>query len=487
MFERARSAKLDSTYAWDHPHKLVINGNQSFKTPSSRVLSSICLDCHFHFVFKMAWDELHAESRCHPSQSRWPPSDNQFPWHHLVWVGSAADAEILDSHCKYYPLLAREHFVCSAPPCTFQVTLEVSEPRMPTWWVQLLLDRDAIREQLKLARAQEPGRYEGASDEWAGQAPLNLNTYLKNLLESDPDDVRSISKRNKRFAVLFGPRCFSIFHQLEFTEQVLDRNGVDEGVFTPTVPAPPGGPSGATELGTYRGYLEDVRAEVQCLIHKAGQSQAGQSPERPTLCTQALLSDLGCSDAVDVSESSLVNAERYRLLGVLPTQSREINVNAYKRQWELLPSRRRALVENLRAIANDIGDEQLSDYAMTQSSVFDSQLQRQGTSDDDGVVSQALDFLGLQPPNNYSADAIIEAFRQKLARDPSDAVTARSMLMLIARTSTDDSYQAALLMESDSKMSLDTAATILGLDVVDVPWQAAAETANKKVSTSPTP
>ncbi|KAM4056592.1 ubiquitin carboxyl-terminal hydrolase [Hirsutella rhossiliensis] len=483
MFERARNAKLDCTYyTWDHPHKLVINGNQSFQTPSSRVLSSICLDCHFHFVFKMAWDEAHADARCHSSQARWPLRDNQFPWHHLVWVGSVSDADILDNHSKYYPLLAREHFVCSAPPCTFQVTLEVSEPRMHTWWVQLLLDRDAIREQLKLSREQEPSRYEGATDDWADQAPLNLNTYLKNLLESDPDDVRSISKRNKRFAVLFGPRCFSIFHQLEFSEQVLDRNGVDEGVFTPNVPAPPGGPSGATELGTYRAYLEDVRAEVQCLIHKAG-----QGPEGPTLCTSALLSDLGCSEVVDVSENPLVNTERYKMLGVLPTQSREVIVNAYKRQWDLLPTRRRTLVDNLMAIANDIGEDQLSDYAMTQSSVFDSQLQRQGTSDDDGVVSQALNFLGLQPPNNYSADSIIEAFRLKLARDPADAVTARSMLMLIARTSTDDSYQAALLMESDSKMSLDTAATILGLDVLDVPWQTAAETASKKLERSKGP
>ncbi|KAF4508524.1 hypothetical protein G6O67_004888 [Ophiocordyceps sinensis] len=477
MFERARNARLHSTYTWDHVHKLVINGNQSFRTPSSRVLSAICLNCHFHFIFKMAWDEAHVDSQCHQSQSQWPPRDNQFPWHHLAWVGSDLDAEIVNNHCKYYPLLAREYFVCSAPPCTFQITLEVSEPRMPTWWIQLLLDRDAIREQLKLARKEDPSRYEGATDDWVDQAPLNLNTYLKNLLESDPDDVRSISKRNKRFAVLFGPRCFPIFQELEFTEQVLDRDGVDDGVFTPTVPAPPGGPSGRTELGTYRAYLEDVRVEVQCLIHKAGQSL-----EQPMFCTPILLADLGCPEVVDAPVA--LHIKCYKMLGVMPTQSREIIVNAYKRQWELLGSRRKELVESLMAIAIDAGDEALSDYAITQSSVYDSQLERQGTSDDDGVVTQALNFLGLQPPNNYDAESIIEAFRQKLAVDPADAAIARSMLMLIARTSTDDSYQAALLMESDSKMSLDTAATILGLNVIDVPWQHAAETTKNKLDNS---
>lgn len=482
MFERARSVKLDSTYTWDHPHKLVINGNQSFSTPSTRVLSAICLDCHFHFVFKMAWDESHTDALCNPGQPRWPLRDDQFPWHHLVWVGSAADTDITSDHSKYYPLLARETFVCSAPPCTFQVVLEVSEPRMPTWWVKLLLDREAICEQLRIAKEQEPSRYEGATDDWAYQAPLNLNTYLKNLLESDPDDVRSISKRNKRFAVLFGPRCFSIFEQLEFAEQVVDRGGVDEGAFTPTAPAPPGGPSGTTELGTYRAYLEDVRAEIQCLIHKAG--QAG---ERPTYCTPVLHGDLQCQEVPNVGESALVNAERYKVLGVLPNQSREIIVNAYKRQWELVPSCRRTLVDSLMAVANDTGDELLSDYAITQSSVFDSQLQRHGTSDDDGIVSQALSFLGLQPPNNYSADSIIQAFRHKLAQDPAAAVTARSMLMLIAQASTDDSYQATLLMESDAKMSLETARVVLGLTSSDVPWQTSAGATRTKVSIRPVP
>ncbi|UNI17459.1 Ubiquitinyl hydrolase 1 [Purpureocillium takamizusanense] len=479
LFNRARSAGLETPYAWDHPHKLVINGNQSFATSSTRVLSAICLDCHFHFVFKMVWDIAHVDSLCHSSQSRWPLRDNDFPWHHLTWAGSSSDVEVTSDHNKYQPLLAREYFVCSAPPCTFQMTLEISMPRMGTWWLKLLMDRGAVREQLRVAKEHEPSRYEGATDEWATQAPLNLNTYLKNLLESTPEDVRSISKRNKRFAVLFGPRCFSIFRHLEFTEQVVERDGMDEGSFTPIAPAPSGGPSGTTEIGTYRAYLEDVRAEVQCLIHKAG-----QAAEKPTYCAPVLHQDLQCAEVPNVQGSALVNLDRYRLLGILPGQSREVIVNAYKRQWELLSSRRRALVDGLTAVANDTGDEMLSDYAMTQSSVFESQLQRQGTSDEDGVLTQALEFLGLQPPNNYSADSIIEAFRQKLAKDPAEAVNARSMLMIIARASNDDMYQASLLMESDAKMSLDTARAILGLGTSDVPWQTAAEAAKKKLEDS---
>ncbi|PFH57636.1 hypothetical protein XA68_14761 [Ophiocordyceps unilateralis] len=481
MFERARSAKLDSTYAWDHPHRLVINGKQTCTVSSSRILSTICLDCHFHFVFNLVWSEAHAHVLCSPNQSRWPLQDDQFPWHHLVWVGSLNGKEITTRQSKYYPLLARENFVCSAPPCTFQVTLEVSEPRMPTSWVQLLLDRDAIAEQLKRAKELQPVRYELASDDWVDQAPQNLNTYLKNLLETNPDEARSIAKRNKRFSVLFGPRCFSIFRQLEFREEVkMDDAGVDEGVFIPSPPAPAAGPDGTTELMTYRAYLEDVRAEVQCLIHRAGHPMV----EKPTFCSPALHALLGCQEVLMAGDSALVNTQRYRILGILPNQPREVVVNAYKRQWDLVPNQRRLLVESLMAVANDACDELLSEYAITQSSVFDSQLQRQGSGDDDGVMTQALDFLGLQPPNNYSAQSIIDAFRGKLARDPADAGTARNMLMLIAQASTDDGYQTALLLESDSSMTLPTARAILGLGPSEVPWQTAVEVAKRRLESS---
>ncbi|KAG6010536.1 hypothetical protein E4U21_005887 [Claviceps maximensis] len=479
LFERARHAQFDSTYTWDHPHKLVLNGNQSFSTNCSRILSTICVDCHFHFVFKMTWDPVHNGSLCHPNQSSWPLRDNQFPWHHLVWVGSASDLQIAQDNNKYHPLLAREHFVCSAPPCTFQLTLEVSEPRMPQSWIKLLLDRETICEQLRIAKEQEPSRYEGVTDNWKHQAPLNLNTYLKNLLECSPEDARIISKRNKRFAVLFGPRCFGIFRELEFTEQIDIRDGVDEGSFTPSPPPPAGGPSGSTEIGTFRSYLEDVRSEVQCLIQKAGQAVEG-----PLVITHILHADLGGQDVPNASSNALVDEERYKIMGVLPHQSREAVVNAYKRQWELIPSRRKALVDSLMGIANDTGDELLSDYAITQSSVFDNQTHVPENNDDDSLVPQALNFLGLHSHNNYSAESLIQAFRRKLTQSPADATTARSMLLVLAQSSNDDMYQAQLLMEADAKMSLETSLAVLEVSHADGSWQAISEAAKKKLETS---
>ncbi|KAH8130935.1 ubiquitin carboxyl-terminal hydrolase 25 [Trichoderma asperellum] len=479
LFERARRAKLDSHYVWDHPHQLVINGNQSYSTSSSKILSAICLDCHYHFLFRVEWEQEQSDFLCHQSHSNWPIGDTQFPWHHLTWVSSDKDANITRDRSKYYPLLAREYFACSAPPCTFQITLEISEPRMASWWVNLLLDHETILQQLNTAKRDEPARYESATDDWAHQAPSNLNTYLKNLLETTPETARSISKRNKRFAVLFGPRCFSIFRELEFKEHIEINDGADEGSFTPTPPSPADGISGSTKVGTFRAYLEDVRSEVQNLIFKSG-----STAERPTFCITALHNHLGCNEVPYLDANPLVNEGRYKFMGVLPSQSKEIVVNAYKRQWELAPSRRREFVEFLMAIASDINNELLSDYAITQSSVFESQLQTHHNSDDDGLVSQALEFLGLSPPNNYSAKATIQAFREKLVRDPSDAGTARSMLLWIAQSSNDDSYQTSLLMEADAKMSLETSKVVLGLDTVDGPWQNAVDATKAKLEAS---
>ncbi|KAF4449784.1 Ubiquitin carboxyl-terminal hydrolase 2 [Fusarium austroafricanum] len=402
----------------------------------------------------MSWKEEHAKHLCNHSQAQWPLSDARFPWHHLTWVGSETGKQ----KSKYYPLVACEPFACSAGPCTFSVNLEISEPRMSRWWIDLLLDQDAIRKSVRAAKEQDPERYAAATDDWAAQAPLNLNTYLKNLLEAtSQENARSISKRNKRFFVLFGPRCFEIFRELEFEEETdIAEDGIDGGSFTPPIPPRPDGPSGTTQIGTYRAYIEDVRAEVQCIIHKGGQPAE--------LCTPSLHADLGCMEVLNV-DSVLVNIERYEIMGVLPNQSKEIVANAYKRQWELIPAKRKELIEALMGIANDLNDQDLSDFALMQSSLFESQppAETQTTSDSSDLTAAALQYIGLRPLNNYDAQSIVQAFRQKVSREPESANTAREMLVVISRAATSDSYKEQLMMEYDAGFSLPTAKEILGL------------------------
>ncbi|CEI69600.1 hypothetical protein FVEN_g7115 [Fusarium venenatum] len=459
IFRRAQQADLDVPYQWqNHAHRLIINGNQSYITSDTRTLSSVCIECHFHFVFKLAWQKDHTDELCNPRQAQWPPRDGRFPWHHLAWAGSKTTMDFLPERSKYNPLVARENFACSAAPCTFQVTLDISKPRMPLWWIDLLLDSDAIREELRIAKENDPERYMAATDDWAMQAPLNLNTYLKNLIEATSQEgARSISKRNKRFAVLFGPRCFKIFQELEFEETVdIREDDVDEGAFKPVVPPPPDAPSGATRIGTYRGYIEDVRAEVQCLIHKRG--------EPAELCTPTLHAYLGCSEVPDASSNVFVNLDRYKLMGVLPNQPKEIVDNAYRRQWDLLPdSRRRKLIDALGQIANDLNDEDFSHYAVMQSSVYESQAPTQTNDEDTEVINQALLFFGLQPPNNHNADSIVLAYRRTVAQYPSNATSARGMLMLVSNTSSDEAYKNLLMAEYVGGFSLTTAKEILGL------------------------
>ena len=426
----------------------------------------------------MKWEEQHSHEKCLPIRDVWPPEDHTFPWHHIVWVNSDSDLKIAASRTKYYPLLAREFFVCSSAPCTLEVTLEVSEPRT-TRFLKLLTDYDAIKEQLTQAKAEDPERYAETPDEWIRQAPAHLNTYLKNQLETPVDQVpRSIAKRNKRFHVLFGPRCYDLFKDLEFTED----GNTDDGSIRPKSAEPSDGPNNTTRLNTYRAFIEDARSEIQCLIHNTG-----GATEPPTYCITALHADFSCIEHVNVGNNPLTRTERYRMIGVLPSQERGVIINAYKRQWELMPMKRKALVDSLVAIANDINDEKLSIYAITQESLFvingnNNPYQQSTTQGDDGdAVKDALYFFGLSRPNRHSSEVVITAFRNKIAQHPACASEARNKLMVLAGASSDDGYQARLLMESDSKMSLSTAKTVLGIEVDDFSNRYVSSKTDKKV------
>jgi ubiquitin carboxyl-terminal hydrolase 25/28 len=468
LFERARQAQLDTPFNWDHPHRLVFNGKQSFHTASSRTLSAICLDCHFHFVFKMSWEEQHTGDLCaeKTASGYWPLKDDQFPWHHLVWVGSEDEDVMQQERTKYYPLVARETFACFCAPCTFQIVLEISKPRFGKELLRLIQDEKEILRQLNIERERNPAKYEDAPDEWAKQGAINLNTYLKNMLEAAPDETRNISKRNKRFAVIFGARCFPIFRELELLEEEDVVDGVDGGVFTTVSIPPAAGPMDATELGTYRAYLEDVRAEIQCRIHKAG-----QAAERPSYCTSVLYTDLRCQEVAEADRHPLVNASQYKEMGVLPGQSRQIVDNAYKRQWDLVPTRRKELLESLANIAFDHGDHDFANYAMMQSSVFDAQVKSNNDNDDDDgdEASKARKYFGLRSSTS-SSKQIIDAFRQKLSQDPDSADDARKELHKLAGASSDDSFQLALILEVDRKMTLETAKAVLGIESTP-PWE----------------
>lgn len=430
----------------------------------------------------MGWNPEHADSLCGCAPSIWPLPDNNSPWHHLTWAGSDTQTSITASRSKYHPLLAREFFACTAGPCTFQLTLEVSEPRLLSHYVEMLQDEPTIIATIKTAKQQEPTRYVDATDDWARKGPPHLNTYLKNLLESDPEQTpKKISKRNKKFAVLFGPRCASLFQYLEFKDEVVMDDGVDNGFVIPPAPSAPSGPNNTTAINTYRSFLEDLRAELQSLIHKTDPENSSVDP--PSFCHRELHASLGCvEDPFWVISQAEMDDQIYKILGILPEQSKEVIVNAYRRQWDRLPDRRPDLVAALMAVANQLNNEQLSEFAITQSSVFDSQVRPRTNGDADGIVTQALNYLGLQPPNNYSAESLLQSFRQTIASAPAEANTARSMLNVIATAATDDNYQVALLVEMDARMSAETAKVVLGLSGTSHTWPEVLDAARVKVS-----
>ncbi|KAK1572971.1 ubiquitin carboxyl-terminal hydrolase [Colletotrichum navitas] len=435
------------------PHRLVLVGNQS--TAEGRnpgVLSCVCCNCDFHFIIRTSWDPDHLVCLCRPQNLHFPPKDTDFYIHHLVNVKDATQPAKPVS--DYHPmireaLLAVEHFSCSAPRCTFQVSVEISRPRLKREWVRLLLDKQRILDNLARARKISPERFADARDDWSTSAPSTLNTYLRDLL--DKPSPRNISRRNKRFQVVFGDECYDIFRAIQFTEENLDKDGVSEPYFIPPV-LEPGTPGIPTKLSTLRAFIEDLQAEAESLIIRSG--KPGET--RPYVGNR-LFKELQCFEYPQnkVPQSA---TDAHRVLGVLPDFDKALIFFAYNRQSALCEKRRQAYVEALRDIALLTADEDFQTRAIQELTIVEG-MDLSGThSAGDELESQAYSFFSLK--YTASDDNVISAYNTKLEHSPAQADFAKEMLQIIGRHRNSD----RILTHANGPMDVSSAYRILEAD-----------------------
>ncbi|KAF9873449.1 ubiquitin carboxyl-terminal hydrolase [Colletotrichum karsti] len=412
-------------------HTLVPVGNQSTAdTANPGVLSCVCTTCNYHFIIRTAWDADRRVNLCEPFPHHFPPKETDFYLHHLVSVKQPPQHHDFTSH--YHPsiresLIAVEHFACSAPRCTFQVTAEISRPRLKREWVQLLIDQERILSNLKTARKESPERFADAKDEWCSSAPSTLNTYLRDLL--DPKTLpRNISKRNKRFHVVFGEECYAIFRAVQFTEESIGKDGVPEPYFIPPTlePSNPGTP---TELNTLRAFVEDMQAEAESLITRNGGN------ETRTEAGTRIYKLLQCLD-FPRNQNAHQASDAHRILGVLPDFNKALIFYAYKRQSSLSEQRRSVYAEALCKIAQETPDEDFQTQAVQELTMVGTlpTADHHGAGDD--LQQQAYSFFSLQ--HTASRDAVISAYDKKVEHSPSQADLAKNMLQMIGRHRSDE-------------------------------------------------
>lgn len=346
-------------------------------------------------------------------------------------------------------LLAVEHFACSAPRCTFQVSVEISRPRLKREWVRLLLDKQRILDNLANARKHSPERFADARDDWSTTAPSTLNTYLRDLL--DKPNPRNISRRNKRFQVVFGDECHAIFRAIQFTEENLDKDGVFEPYFIPPR-LEPGTPGTPTKLSTLRAFIEDLQAEAESLIIRSG--KPGEN--RPYVGNR-LFKELQCFEYPQnkVPQSS---TEAHRVLGVLPDFDKALVFFAYNRQSTLCEKRRQTYVEALRDIALLTADEDFQTRAIQELTIVEGMPPPSAHGPGNELETQAYSFFSLQ--YTASDDNVVSAYNTKLEHSPSQADFAREMLQIIGRHRSSD----RILTHANAPMDVSSAYRILEAD-----------------------
>jgi ubiquitin carboxyl-terminal hydrolase 25/28 len=403
-FEKVRIDAASRSGEENHMHDFILVGKQS--TPESHrhaVVSCVCSGCDYHVVLKTSYELDQEEYLCNTRGMSWPTSETQFLAHHLVWVGSLSAKEIEEKKTKYHPVVAVEHFACSAPPCTFELTLEISEPRMPMTWTRQLLDPERVRKQFYQAKIDEPERFADAKEDWVTSAVATLNTYVKDVLESGG---RNISKRNKRFHVVFGEGCYPIFRALEFKEEAVDKDGVAEECFVPAS-LEPTSPDQRTELDTLRAYLEDVRSEIQNLIVRQGNTSSSVN-----LASAAGRIDkaLHCFQYPKVSSAADPDLAEYKILGVTPDCVRDLMLYAFHRQVALSPKKRRLLADSLGAVAS----QPPVDSFLQEAAVIEMTKPSEDGDEPESGMTLAKALRLLEIAEGYPTELILDISRRKV-------------------------------------------------------------------------
>ncbi|KAF6827624.1 ubiquitin carboxyl-terminal hydrolase [Colletotrichum plurivorum] len=427
-------------------HILVTVGNQSTAEGRDKgILSCVCTTCDFHFLIRTAYDPDHVVCLCQPAPIHFPPKETDYYLHHLVRCVRPAHGH--DETAEYHPairesLIACENFACSAPRCTFHVSVEISRPRLKREWVQLLIDQQRIRDNLARAREHAPDRFKDARDDWCSTAPSVLNTYLRDLL--DKPNPRNISQRNKRFQVVFGEECYVIFKAIQFSEESLIKDGVEEPCFVPPT-LESGTPGTPTKLHMLRAVVEDMQAETENLICRGGKSGDNRSP-----AGSRLFKELQC---FNYPQNKVIPRaiEAHRILGVLPDFDKALIFYAYNRQSALCEERRPDYVQALRDIAQETADDEFQTRAIQELTMVERLPTATQHGAGDELEQQAYSFFSLQ--HTATDDAVITAFNKKLEHSPSQADSAREMLQIIGRHRSNE----RILNHASGPMDLSTA------------------------------
>jgi ubiquitin carboxyl-terminal hydrolase 25/28 len=430
----AAFARGDVSTNEHHRHILTVLGTQSShgENPPPAVFHGVCIRCDYHFVIRTFTETV--EGLCREPQDPSAVTEGSRPLHHLVWVSSASSEEIASARSKYYPLATQAAFQCSS--CPFQVTVEISEPRLALDERRLLEDVVRVQRNISEAKNMDPSRYDKADETWFTKAASTLNTYLGDVLSGNNCPI---SQHNKIFATVLGPECYPLLARLGFTDGNHVRDGVDVPVFIP--PIVPSVTGGVTNCGTERAFLEDFRAEIENITHRNRSSSTvpeyGYSYlERMLGCQNFHRNHLERSTPIyptlDNPKAQRPEPAEFAVLGAMQVFCEQYIFYAYQRQravWD--ESHWSSLTRSLGNIASNQGVfAGLAERAAIEASLLDFDKPPPRTLSPE--VRHAMSILNVVDPALDDQESIIKAFYKKVTEAPAQIEFLRSMLITIS-------------------------------------------------------
>lgn len=441
-----------------HRHSLAIVRNQStLEGTSPAVVSLVCRQCDHHFVINIQSDSETVGDVCNHGQPNYSASVSDLPVdsnaqlaHHLIMSGQWTEEQCRQRRSQTYPLIGRIEYTCSLPRCPLQVSLEISEPRLTLEWLQLLNDPSRLKWNLEEARRKDPERYATAPDETVENAFKVLDTYLKNLL-ADPV-TRSISKRNKRFQVVFGSELLPLFYSLGYTEKNSENNGVPEDFLEPSA-LEPANKDAPIPLDSLRAFIDNMQVEIS--------NHYGAGVPESYNATPRLQKELHCYGfRTTVPRSNIPSDEEdFLLLGVLPSMHPTLIQYGFECQRAASPGMQTLCANAFGRVADRLGNNELLGQAGMALSMLESEISgagNQGVSQDHALIWEAAEYFGLSQPTEEPDYRLVQRYKDKQAQD--SATTERYMTVLAKHRS---SKRLQDLLAGG--MSLETAASILSL------------------------
>ncbi|SPQ24801.1 fbff99f8-5ec0-439c-b664-917015173b98 [Thermothielavioides terrestris] len=358
-------------------------------------------------------------------------------------------------------------FLYDCTVCGMVVCLDMSLPRLQSGWIELITDENRIREALRIAREQDPGRYGDISPEkenhYLTTALSTLNQYLKNILDDDGSGPRKrISCRNKTFLVQFGQDCDQMFRYLGFEQQHDPATG--EWYWLPPVLPPQ---SGKTPLNSPRAFIEDVRSEVQSLLDDKPLPN-GQPVVKPFSARDQLEKALGCDKtprsagppSIDSSE-----LQHFTTLGAPVGASDELLKFAYRRQVETDPEGAPSYLEALGTLSGRRAEE-LQMFVFGEQELLaekDKQAVATATAADPetAAIERAYAHFALRRDCPEAPAYFINVYRNYREQSPAQKSDHRLALLTIGRDRHSEEIEYEVYM---TDMELSEACRFLGVD-----------------------